>query len=872
SRLPGITLHEAPLRGEDRLGGLMPYKRGTPKYALSADGQRLIGLNLAKTGLTDAQWADICALPGFSPGDLEGLNLSENQLTRFTAPPEMRALRWVNLCENPQMASCVFEGKAPALWRLDLSECALTSLRLPGNLASLAYLDLSSNQLDSLEVSGALPALAQLDLRRNRFEQLPASLSQSDRLRYLYLGGNPMGSLPKEVIPGGDWANAAESVLAYLKATQTHRSLPLYQAKMILVGNGEVGKTSIRLRLVDPEARLPEKHERTNTLDIAPYVLQKLPPGLTGLDQEINFQLNIWDFGGQGKYREVQQLFCSRKSIYLFVTACDDQPGRDDYVGFEYWLDMVNAYSYDAARREYSPVVYVINKTDLGTKLTDEQAIAAMFPNIHPEFIRISCEKRENLDKLEQTIRAVLPKAGQDLFTDTYPEPWMSVKSRLESLARERNFIPYPEYLGYCEEQQIGETEAHAWIGILDRIGSVIYFGSHPGLRDWVILNPVWVKEIMYHVLDSRYIMDGVLKPAYFGDIWPGYSAEETRHFLALMEAYQLCYSEISRYGETEYVIPALLRKEVPLPAHLRKDPAFRIRFIFKPFIPAGTVSKLIVHVSRRESARIPEEQAGLEREAPLEIYLKWRNNVVLFDPLAKEQGYAHVIEVWEEKAVYVNLYGGQAARLYQSILAALRTVNQQLIDTKYLDRLELQPEAWYKDRWIDLSTLELLGLDLFSTPPEDRKRTKHAFIVYAAADDSYRSEFDDHLAQLKREGAIETWYDHRIEAGTAWDDEIRRQLQRSDLFFLLLSPDFMNVRYIWETELEIIRKRAGAAAVIPLFIRACDLEGAWFMAYQGAGKRTQWIGSVLERPLRDEAWLKVVQEIRAMLDENRNT
>ena len=50
-KLLGTTLYPAPVRGNDLLGGLMPYKRDMPKYAV--DGEKVIGLNLAKTGLTN---------------------------------------------------------------------------------------------------------------------------------------------------------------------------------------------------------------------------------------------------------------------------------------------------------------------------------------------------------------------------------------------------------------------------------------------------------------------------------------------------------------------------------------------------------------------------------------------------------------------------------------------------------------------------------------------------------------------------------------------------------------------------------------------------------------------------------------------------
>ncbi|MCB0841132.1 MAG: hypothetical protein KDD99_30895, partial [Bacteroidetes bacterium] len=92
-------LHPAPDRNNDPLGGLMPYKENTPKYALH--GTTLIGLNLAKTGLSDEKWQQITQLPDFPNQDIRGLSLSENQLTEFRLLPGMANLERLYIDENP---------------------------------------------------------------------------------------------------------------------------------------------------------------------------------------------------------------------------------------------------------------------------------------------------------------------------------------------------------------------------------------------------------------------------------------------------------------------------------------------------------------------------------------------------------------------------------------------------------------------------------------------------------------------------------------------------------------------------------------------------------------------------------------------------
>lgn len=128
-KITGRTLAPADEHPSDELPGVRPYKENTPKYALDERG-RLIGLNLVKTGLTDAQWQSICQIPG-ALEHLRILNLSDNAgLTAFEFPP------------------------APALRQLrvlDLGDCKLTRFQLPdGGLPYLEDLELEGNALEHI--------------------------------------------------------------------------------------------------------------------------------------------------------------------------------------------------------------------------------------------------------------------------------------------------------------------------------------------------------------------------------------------------------------------------------------------------------------------------------------------------------------------------------------------------------------------------------------------------------------------------------------------------------------------------------------------------------------------------------------------------
>lgn len=859
-------------REGDPLFNLMPVKTDTPKYALDAEGKRVIGLNLARMGVTDGQWDKIIALPELAER-LQALNLCENELTQISLPAAMRSLRFLHLAENKRLQYVDLETlhhTVPLEW-LDLSECALTSFTLPslldlqkfdisrnqltelvmrGNCGALFLLDASHNQLTSFELWGSFAALKYLylndnqlqdllfkdilkmleflHLRNNKLEYLPHLLPFT-QMKTLFLHGNPMSAM-RDVISGDEHGNSWEAVCAYQLSQTKSKLVFLHQAKMILVGNGEVGKTSIRIKLLDKKAPLPAKHERTPGLEIWPYPVKNLETRITGLHAAIDFQLNIWDFGGQGKYREVQQIFCNRKTLYLFVTAHDDLPQKEDYVGFEYWLSMVNAYSLDDSDSRPSPVIHVVNKIDEHEMPVNERDRQAIFSNI-TRFVKISCETLRNFEQLEAAIREVLPQVSPDMFTAQFTEYWLAVKSELERRQSD-NHITKAEYLQICADNQLDEVEAENWIRILDRIGTVIYFGENKELQDWVILNPSWVKQALYDVLDNQALIaeGGILKEYVLTEIWKDRSPEERQHLIRLMLAYKLCYQQKDARGKVEYVVPALLYDTAPqLPDHLQK-PDYRLKFTFSPFLPAGTVNKLMVMLHDGSNAIMRasgSEGASEKMERSLEIEMNkdylWKNNVIARD--VEHNVYAHVREDWEGKTVCLDFFGKNARPLFEYIHSALESINQTLKATRHMAQLNLESWAWHEAEWERMDKLKKFGVAFFpanSIPTIAEKKKLRVFVCYAHLEDSrYMKLF---VEGIKAHSDWEIFNDHQILIGQDWHKRLQKEVAECDFGILLISPGFFKSEYIQQHEFGQFIKREG----FPLFgmlLVDCDFK-----------------------------------------------
>jgi hypothetical protein len=140
-------------------------------------------------------------------------------------------------------------------------------------------------------------------------------------------------------------------------------------------------------------------------------------------------------------------------------------------------------------------------------------------------------------------------------------------------------------------------------------------------------------------------------------------------------------------------------------------------------------------------------------------------------------------------------------------------------------------------------------------------------FYSYSHRDERYRNRLGVSMALLRREGAIEEWFDRRITAGDQWADEIAQQMDAAQLILLLISPDFIASDYCYGKELTqaIERNNKGKAWVIPIIVRPCEFSGTPFAKLQAlptdAKPVTIWGNS-------DKAWLNVQQGIAKAVKE----
>jgi len=135
-------------------------------------------------------------------------------------------------------------------------------------------------------------------------------------------------------------------------------------------------------------------------------------------------------------------------------------------------------------------------------------------------------------------------------------------------------------------------------------------------------------------------------------------------------------------------------------------------------------------------------------------------------------------------------------------------------------------------------------------------------FFAYSHRDEELRNELEVHLAMLKREQLIGTWYDRRIGPGEHIDKTISSELEASQIILLLVSAYFLDSAYCYEVEMDhAMRKHeAGSARIIPVILRPCDWHGAPFGKLNAVPKDGR---AVTKYPDQHDAFLEIAQAVR---------
>ncbi|WP_051942852.1 COR domain-containing protein [Streptacidiphilus rugosus] len=505
-----------------------------PDWLESLSG--LVTLYVGRNNLTD--------LPRWRPGVFDRLtdvDLSGNQLSelppwmaelpnvlalylrdnRLTSLPEWLGnfgrLNSLDVSGNDLGALPEWLGRLKGLARLSVGRTGLSELPRSLQFRSLEYLDLSGNRLTQLpDWVGTLPVLRELDLSGNALSALPESLGTLAALSILDLSRNPLPQVPPEI-------QGAQAAVAFLLGVQAD-PVQLWTSKMLLVGQGRSGKTSLLKALQGLEHDPGE----LSTHGVHVAGLELAHPRREGVTME----LSTWDFGGQDIYHATHQFFLSERSLFLLLW--DAQVGWEESKLY-YWLDMIKA------RAPHAPVVLVA--THLGPRPPDLplHLLHEAYPGMIARSVAVDSATGEGLDELRALITGLA--ADLPLMGIRWPRSWLDSAQSLRQ--RPDTHITSEELQRALDEHGIGDpVHRHALATALHSLGDILYYPGDEDLADMVVLRPQWLTGYLSKVLDDPEVRlnHGILTAEARRRIWHDLEPGLREHFVSMMDRFDLSY------------------------------------------------------------------------------------------------------------------------------------------------------------------------------------------------------------------------------------------------------------------------------------------------------------------------------------------
>ncbi len=660
-----------------------------------------------ETGLAEARRRiALCRATREDELDLGGLMLS-------VVPDEVLQLTWLKrlylggdaeVREKPHLAfingeknekRCNALGALPgafsdaltALVVLDLSWNGIgdDGARALGQLTGLTTLDLSGNGSIDPAPLLSLGQLRKLTLSRRDVTGPGPELWRLPFLSRVVFEPGRLAGVPSELLSKGLTDDCLPRLRAFFDGFAAG-GVALSDVKVMLLGNGRVGKTKIARRFAGEDYGADDEPS-THGVQVKETTLA-MPAGPDA-------KLRIWDFGGQDMYHGTHALFMKTRAVFAVVwtPAAEDVRHHVDGFGFThrnqplgYWLAYVRQMG--GAR---SPVLVIQSQADTLDAKVAPPVADDVLAGFEPRAAVVAYSAKTNLrrgtldDALVDAVASLRYRDGEIFI----PRSWDWVKQGLEELFRLDQLKPAGErqhrlfslaafhLLCDAARERVGPVDDWVLLGYLHDTGTVFWREGLFGNR--MILDQQWALDAVYAVFDRERCWStlqryrGRFKRSDLAELaWGAFEPEEQELFLSFMVECGIAFvaqdGDEARKIETEYIAPDLLptRGDRHVDAELRRswdEPADREVVLSYDLLPPGLIRALLSRIG---------QQAGDDA-------FYWRDGVMIYDEVTRSRGLIeqHVPEDGWSGTLRIATERGNALALFDKLIELVRHENE---------------------------------------------------------------------------------------------------------------------------------------------------------------------------------------------------
>jgi hypothetical protein len=548
--------------------------------ALDLSGLKLLKIPPGLGGLTGLQtlylWnnqiTDLVPLGGLT--GLQALYLHNNKITDLVPLGGLTGLQALYL-HNNQITDLVPLGRLTGLQVLYLHNNQITDLVPLGGLTGLQGLYLWSNQITDL-----------VPLRNLLEKGMPLILQDSGLGKGIYLVNNPLTNPPLEIAQQG-----REAVLDYWAEQDRLGTQKAYEGRLMLLGRGKVGKTSLLNKLKEPDCQLQPDEPQTHGINI--WRDWQFPvPNTTA-----EYRASVWDFGGQDVQHLTHQYFLTPGTVYVVVVNKRSSNTQDEYANLDYWFRIITALGCNPGQKARVLVVHNrfsgdgtaagIDLGELQQRYADSLTIDFHTVNLN-EDVGALADLRQKI----QTALLQLPKVGSDII-----KGWPDVRAALGDLRPKRK-ISFDTYTDLCEEHGIVSEEGQLLLSrYLGRLGELIHYEGRDLLSNNVLLDIDWITTAVYGVTQNQAFIDnkGRFSRAEIIAVWKANGVVRSADhnlMLALLQvdAFELCW----KTEGGDFLAPSLFSAKAVAAREVRSDLGLRFS---ATYLPEGLIGQLIVRL-----------------------------------------------------------------------------------------------------------------------------------------------------------------------------------------------------------------------------------------------------------------------------------